>query len=98
MGGGHRRPDQRALAGAEQRRGPVIAIGGFTGSDPAPTLAEFRQLAAAPEIHYFVAMGGGGAGGTGGGSGYGSQITAWVKQHFPARTVGGMAVYDLTKA
>ena len=74
-----------------------MAIGGFTGSDPAPTLAEFKQLVAAHEIHYFVASGGG-AGGPGGGSGNGSQITAWVKQHFTARTVGGMTVYDLTSA
>jgi 4-amino-4-deoxy-L-arabinose transferase-like glycosyltransferase len=77
---------------------PVMAIGGFTGSDPAPTLAEFKAMVAAHEIHYFVASGGaGGAGGPGGGSGYGSQITAWVKQHFTARTVGGMTVYDLAK-
>ena len=75
-----------------------MAIGGFTGSDPAPTLAEFKALVAAHEIHYFVASGGAaGAGGPGGGSGYGSQITAWVKQHFTARTVGGMTVYDLAK-
>ena len=40
---------------------------------------------------------GGGAGGPGGGSGHGSQITAWVKQHFTAKTVGGMTVYDLTR-
>ena len=43
---------------------PVMAIGGFTGSDPAPTLAEFKAMVAAHEIHYFVASGGaGGAGG-----------------------------------
>ena len=40
---------------------PVMAIGGFSGSDPAPTLAEFQQMVAAHEVHYFVA--GGGAGG-----------------------------------
>ena len=53
---------------------PVLAIGGFSGSDPAPTLAEFKAMVAAHEIHYFVASGGAG-GGPGGGSGYGSQIT-----------------------
>ncbi len=74
---------------------PVMAIGGFTGSDPAPTLAQFEKLVSAHEIHYFVASGSGGPGG-GGGSGYGSQITAWMKAHFTARTVGGMTVYDLT--
>jgi 4-amino-4-deoxy-L-arabinose transferase-like glycosyltransferase len=75
---------------------PVMAIGGFTGSDPAPTLAQFEKLVSAHEIHYFVASGSGGPGGGGGGSGYGSQITAWVKAHFTAKTVGGMTVYDLT--
>ena len=75
---------------------PVMAIGGFTGSDPAPTLAEFEKLVAGHEIHYFVA--GGAGGGAGGGSGYGSQVTSWVEKHFTARTVGGMTVYDLTKA
>ena len=76
---------------------PVMAIGGFTGSDPAPTLAEFEKLVATREIHYFVTSGsGGGAGGPGGGSGYAAQITAWVKAHFTAKTVGGMTVYDLT--
>ena len=75
---------------------PVMAIGGFTASDPAPTLAQFEKLVSAHEIHYFVASGSGGAGGGGGGSGYGSQISAWVKAHFTAKTVGGMTVYDLT--
>ena len=74
---------------------PVMAIGGFTGSDPAPTLAQFEKLVSAHEIHYFVASGSGGPGGAGG-SGSGSQITAWVKAHFTGQTVGGMTVYDLT--
>jgi 4-amino-4-deoxy-L-arabinose transferase-like glycosyltransferase len=43
---------------------PVMAIGGFSGTDPTPTLAAFEQLVASHEIHYFVAgTGGGGAGG-----------------------------------
>lgn len=32
----------------------------------------------------------------GGGSGPGAQITAWVRSHFTAKTVGGDTVYDLT--
>jgi 4-amino-4-deoxy-L-arabinose transferase-like glycosyltransferase len=54
---------------------PVMAIGGFSGSDPAPTLAAFQQMVAAHEVHYFVAGGGAGggfagfaAGGFGGGA------------------------------
>ena len=41
--------------------------------------------------------GGFGAGGPGG-SETSSQILAWVKAHFTARTVGGTTVYDLTSA
>jgi 4-amino-4-deoxy-L-arabinose transferase-like glycosyltransferase len=39
---------------------PVMAIGGFSGSDPAPTLAEFEKMVSSHEIHYFVAGGFGG--------------------------------------
>jgi hypothetical protein len=43
---------------------PVMAIGGFSGSDPAPSLAEFETLVSRHQIHYFV--NGGGPGGFGG--------------------------------
>ncbi|PJN28965.1 glycosyl transferase [Streptomyces sp. CB02613] len=48
---------------------PVMAIGGFNGSDPSPTLAQFKKYVAEGKIHYFVSgggMGGGMGGGTGG--------------------------------
>ena len=48
-----------------------MAIGGFRGTDPAPTLAEFERLVAEHKIHYFVA-GGGGFGRDGGFAGGGS--------------------------
>ncbi|HXH97781.1 MAG TPA: hypothetical protein VNH40_11275, partial [Gaiellaceae bacterium] len=73
---------------------PVLAIGGFNGTDPAPTLAQFEALVAAGKIHYFLA-GGNGAGGPGGSSSS-SAIASWVEQHFTATTVGGVTVYDLT--
>jgi 4-amino-4-deoxy-L-arabinose transferase-like glycosyltransferase len=73
----------------------VMAIGGFSGSDPAPTLAEFQSYVAAGQVHYFIAEGGAG-GGPGGGRG-GSTISTWVQQHYTATTVGGRTVYDLTK-
>ncbi|MGF6885393.1 4-amino-4-deoxy-L-arabinose transferase-like glycosyltransferase [Nocardia sp. GAS34] len=73
----------------------VMAIGGFTGSDPSPTLAQFEQYVADGDIHYFIAGGGHGPGG--GDSGVGSQITTWVEQHYTATTAGGTTVYDLTK-
>jgi 4-amino-4-deoxy-L-arabinose transferase-like glycosyltransferase len=49
---------------------PVMAIGGFSGSDPAPTLTEFKKLVSAHDIHYFMSGGGpGGFGGPGAGTG-----------------------------
>jgi hypothetical protein len=73
----------------------VMAIGGFTGSDPAPTLAQFKAYVAAGDITYYIA--GGQGGGPGGGGGNASQITAWVKAHFTAKTIGGQTVYVLHK-
>jgi 4-amino-4-deoxy-L-arabinose transferase-like glycosyltransferase len=79
---------------------PVMAIGGFNGSDPSPTLAEFQQYVAAGKIHYFIGGGGGGGGfrgGTGsGGSSYSSQISEWVAATYTAQTVDGVTLYDLT--
>jgi 4-amino-4-deoxy-L-arabinose transferase-like glycosyltransferase len=46
----------------------VMAIGGFTGSDASPTLAQFKAYVAAGDIHYFVVGGGAAAGGATGGS------------------------------
>ena len=57
---------------------PVMAIGGFNGSDPSPTLAEFQQYVEDGRIHYFVAGGGMGGGGMGG-SGSSSEISTWVQ-------------------
>jgi hypothetical protein len=72
---------------------PVMAIGGFNGSDAAPTLARFKEYVAEGKIHYFLA---GGTGQANSGSDYAQQITAWVASSFTARTVGGTTVYDLT--
>ncbi len=72
---------------------PVMAIGGFNGTDPWPTLAVFKELVAKHEIHYFVGQG---SQSFGGGSGS-SAIAAWVAAHFTKQTVGGQTVYDLTK-
>jgi 4-amino-4-deoxy-L-arabinose transferase-like glycosyltransferase len=75
---------------------PVMAIGGFNGTDPAPTLAQFEKYVSQGKIHYFIAGGGGFAGPGGGSGGDAPQITSWVEAHFTAETVGGVTVYDLT--
>ncbi|MET3452471.1 glycosyltransferase family 39 protein [Curtobacterium sp. 1544] len=71
----------------------VMPIGGFNGSDPSPTLAEFKEYVAAGEIHYFIA---GSVGRSNGGSDAASEISAWVESHYAATTIGGVTVYDLT--
>ncbi len=77
---------------------PVMAIGGFNGSDPWPTLAVFEQYVANGDIHYFIAGGGQGGGGGTSSTNVSSQITSWVESHYTATTVGGTTVYDLTVA
>jgi 4-amino-4-deoxy-L-arabinose transferase-like glycosyltransferase len=74
---------------------PVMAVGGFNGSDPSPTLAEFQQYVADGEIHWFIG-GGGFGGGQMGGSSASSEIAAWVAANFTATTVDGVTLYDLT--
>ena len=69
---------------------PVMSLGGFNGSDPYPTLAEFEALVNAGKVHYFI------GGGSGGGGSSMSSIGTWVKAHFTSRTVGGITLYDLT--
>jgi 4-amino-4-deoxy-L-arabinose transferase-like glycosyltransferase len=76
---------------------PVMPIGGFNGSDPSPTLAQFEQYVAGGKVHWFI--GGGGAGGmrSDSGSNAAAEIEAWVQSHFTAQTVGGVTLYDLTQ-
>ena len=104
-----------ATVGANQAAGyqlatelPVMAIGGFSGSDPAPTLAEFKALVQAGKIHWFIGGGGqmswsvggdgGGFGNQMGGSQAASQIAEWVSSTFTATTVGNVTMYDLSAA
>ncbi|WP_406837938.1 ArnT family glycosyltransferase [Streptomyces sp. AHU1] len=85
---------------------PVMAIGGFNGTDPSPTLAQFKKYVTDGRIHYFISGGGMGGGGTGGGMGGGSasggsstssQISSWVTANFKKVTVGSATFYDLTQ-
>jgi 4-amino-4-deoxy-L-arabinose transferase-like glycosyltransferase len=77
---------------------PVMAIGGFNGTDPTPTLAQFQQYVREGKIHYFIGGGGFGGFGGGGSSSTSSAIASWVSSNFTSRTVGGVTVYDLTKS
>jgi hypothetical protein len=72
---------------------PVMAVGGFNGTDPAPTLEEFQRLVADRKIHYFI-----GGSMTQGetGSDAAARISDWVAANFQAETIGGITVYDLS--
>ncbi|MPY62861.1 ArnT family glycosyltransferase [Streptomyces spongiae] len=75
---------------------PVMAIGGFNGTDPSPTLAEFKKYVEDGKIHYFISSGsGGGMGGSSNGTS--SQISSWVQENFKEVTVGNSTFYDLTQ-
>lgn len=70
----------------------LMAIGGFSGGDPYPTLAQFQKYVADGQIHYFI----GGEQRGPGRPGPGTEILEWVKAHFTAADVGGTTIYDLT--
>lgn len=55
---------------------PVMALGGFLGSDPILTLSQLKSLVASWQVRYFL-LSGGGFGGPGGGSSN-STLTQWV--------------------
>ena len=75
---------------------PVLAIGGFNGTDPTPTLTEFKKLVAAHKIHWFIGGEGGGGGPRRSSTSTASEISSWVSSTFKATTVGGTTLYDLT--
>jgi 4-amino-4-deoxy-L-arabinose transferase-like glycosyltransferase len=73
----------------------IMAIGGFSGSDDSPTLAQFQQYVADGDVRYFIGSDRRGPGGPGGRDGTAAEITAWVKERFAPSQVGGVTVYDL---
>ena len=89
---------------------PVMALGGFSSGDPAPTLEQFQTYVADGRIHYYIPSTGIGipkisnGPGTGAlkppgsnGSNEAERIGDWVKQHYTAVTIDGVTLYDLTQ-
>ena len=77
---------------------PVMAIGGFNGTDPSPRLHEFIRYVDEGRIHYFIVgpttmMGHR----TGSDTHESTAIREWVEVRYPELTVDGTAVYDLTQ-
>jgi hypothetical protein len=90
-----------AAAGYQLASGaPVMALGGFNGTDPAPTLAQFQAYVAEGAVHYFVGdvSSASISSTTTGGSDDAARIAQWVAAHHTATTVGDTTVYDLTAA
>jgi 4-amino-4-deoxy-L-arabinose transferase-like glycosyltransferase len=77
---------------------PVMAIGGWTGGDPVPSLAEFKNMVAHHQVHYFIPAGtyGGIVLGASQAGSDACQVTGWVERNFAARRVSGVVVYDLS--
>lgn len=75
----------------------VMPIGGFNGTDPSPTLDQFKQYVKEGRIHYFIA--GGQGGGVAGSPGAKSDesISTWVAENFESVEVDGVTLYDLTQ-
>jgi 4-amino-4-deoxy-L-arabinose transferase-like glycosyltransferase len=88
---------------------PVMAMGGFSGGDPAPTLPQWENLVKDGQVRYVLVGGGGGFGGGFGGGGRGGSSTvgtvlAWVEAHgtvVPTSKWGGEVsgvLYEVTPA
>ena len=77
----------------------VLAVGGFNGTDPAPTLEQFQQLVAEGRVHWFVGVDGGRnmlGDPSSGGSDQARRIADWVAATFNPTTVDGTTLYDLS--
>lgn len=72
---------------------PVMAMGGFTGSDPWPTLDAFKTYIASGELR-FVVVGGGMGGGPGGFGGSSDSVEGWVASTCKAVTSVSSSLYD----
>jgi hypothetical protein len=81
-----------------------MAMGGFTGSDPAPTLDQLKSYIASGKLRFVLAGGGMGGGFGGGGPGGtsaadGTDRTSWVTSTCKLVSYGGSAtLYDCAGA
>ncbi len=70
-----------------------MAMGGFSGSDPTPTLAELQAYIKSGELRFVLLGGGGGPGG--GSSGVAAERNAWIVANCTPVDVGsGATLYD----
>jgi 4-amino-4-deoxy-L-arabinose transferase-like glycosyltransferase len=74
----------------------VMAIGGFSGTDPAPTLAQFQDDVAKHQVAYYLSTTSGSRR-PGWNSHPHADIARWVADNFRAIKVGKATVYDLAQ-
>jgi 4-amino-4-deoxy-L-arabinose transferase-like glycosyltransferase len=85
-----------SAAGLELGSGTsVMAIGGFSGTDPAPTLEQFQDDVAKHKVAYYVVVNNRGHAPARPNRGH-ADIAAWVSASFRSTTVGDATVYDLS--
>jgi 4-amino-4-deoxy-L-arabinose transferase-like glycosyltransferase len=73
---------------------PVMALGGFNGTDPAPTLEQFQELVRSGQIKYFVGDGMRMRGESGSDAAH--RIAEWVAATFTATSVDGVTIYEMS--
>ena len=69
----------------------VVTIGGFSGSDNAPTVSQLEQMVKDGELKYVLLSGDGEGRGGGPGGGASQELTSWVQEH-------GTEVTDVTSS
>ncbi|MGA7703649.1 MAG: hypothetical protein WB998_02020, partial [Solirubrobacteraceae bacterium] len=74
----------------------AIDMGGFMGSDPAPSLAKLKSFIASGQLHYVLLSGTGGGSGPGGGGSSASRDAvkardAWIQAHGKVVRVSGVS-------
>jgi 4-amino-4-deoxy-L-arabinose transferase-like glycosyltransferase len=78
---------------------PVMALGGFSGSDPILTTSQLAALVKSGAVRYFLLDGIGSGGGSGGSQ---SALITWIEQHstvVSSSSTGGTAqLYEITSA
>jgi hypothetical protein len=85
-----------SAAGLELSTGTaVMAIGGFSGSDPAPTLGQFQNDVAQHRVAYYIVVNNRGHGPGWGNRGH-ADLAKWVAGTFPSTAVGDATVYNLS--
>ncbi len=75
----------------------MVTIGGFNGSDPAPTVSELASMVDEGELRYVLVSNG--AGGGPGGGGTQQDINSWVRSHGTAVTgvsISGATLYRVS--